>query len=166
MDEGVNELNLLQSIAAEEAHRLNCTWLGPDHFLLAILSPAFAGSPAAKALAQCSITRAAVERTIGAKQRVAGSKRRGLSWNPACHQMLGFSMGLASWHGAGEVTAEHVLMAQLYEPGFAGDLPARVAATSRSISTSRSESACVPSASGSTTRSRATTATTVAEQTA
>lgn len=123
MDQGVNELNLLHSIAAEEASRLNCTWVGPEHFLLAILSPAFDDSPASKALAQCSITRESVEETVVAKRRVAGSRRQGLSWNPACHQMLGFATGLAACRGTSEVTAEHVLMAQVYEPGFAGESP-------------------------------------------
>lgn len=116
-----NELRLLQSIAGEEAHRLGGTVVGPEDFLLAMLSPAFADSRAAEALARCSITRELVEKTIDAKRPTAKPKRRGMTWNPACHDMIGFATGLATGFGAGEVTVEHVLIAQLYQPFFAAD---------------------------------------------
>ena len=62
------ELHLLQSLASEEAIRHGSATLGPDDFLLAMLSPAFADSRAAKALAHCSITRDSVEETVNVRR--------------------------------------------------------------------------------------------------
>jgi hypothetical protein len=120
-----NELRLLWSLAAEEAHRLGSTSLGPEDFLLAMLSPAFADSRAAKALARCSITRDLVEGTLHAKRSVGKPKRRGITSNHACHDMIGFASGLAAGLGTGEVTVEDVPIAQLYQPSFAGDSVSR-----------------------------------------
>jgi hypothetical protein len=122
MEAGVDQLNVLRSIAGEEAIRLNCSWLGPEHLLLAILSPAFDDSPASKALARCAVTREAVEAAIGAKQPRKRPERSGVTTNPACHDVVGFATGLASWRGTGAVTAEHVLIAQVYEAQSEGKM--------------------------------------------
>jgi hypothetical protein len=121
MNRAGKELHLLESLAAEEARRLDSTTVGPEDFLLAMLSPALADSRAAKALARCAVTRDLVEETVESKRPPATRQRRAVTWNPACHDMIGFASGLAAGLGAGEVTVEHVLIAQLYQPFFAGD---------------------------------------------
>ncbi len=115
------QFRLLLSLAGEEAQRCGSTTVGPGDFLLAMLSPAFVDSRAARALARCSITRELIDELSGRARRAGKAGRRGATWNPACHEMVGFASGLAAGLGTGEVTVEDVLIAMLYQPYFEGD---------------------------------------------
>ena len=116
------ELDLLFSFAAEEARARDHHWLGPEHFLLAILARP-EDSPAAQALRASGVTYEALsaeyERQLDRTDRPR-RKWSGIHSNPAYHQVIGFAKGLAAGLGSDQVTGEHVLLAVLWEPDVSG----------------------------------------------
>jgi hypothetical protein len=109
------------SLAAREAERLGHRWLGSDHFLLALLSPAAEGSPAYEALRACSVDYDRVSEEVGRVQEAQGRPLENAEWsgiltNAEAHQVTAFASGLALGLGAEEVQSEHILLAILWQP--------------------------------------------------
>jgi hypothetical protein len=103
------------SAAFEEAIRLGSGYAGPEHFLLALLRPG-EETVAAQALRDCG---ADYERLRSALVRAAAERRvepnAGVSLNPAAQELVGRAEGLAAGLGAESVTAEHVLLALVWD---------------------------------------------------
>src|SRR5919106_5546885 len=117
---------VLMSLAAREAERLGHRWLGSDHFLLALLSPAAEGSPAYEALRACSVDYDRVSEEVGRVQEAQGRPLENAEWsgiltNAEAHQVTAFASGLALGLGAEEVQSEHILLAILWQPGLSAN---------------------------------------------
>lgn len=110
----LEQLDLLERTAFAEARRLRCAAVGPEQFFLAVLHPEME-SVAARALGVCGVGRGAVEKLV--------EDRRGSEWeidggpqlNPAGYQLMSRAEGMAAGMGARQVTAEHVLLAFLWD---------------------------------------------------
>jgi ATP-dependent Clp protease ATP-binding subunit ClpA len=102
--------------AAEEARRLRQNWLGPEHYLLAVLAEP---GPAAAALAELGVTHDRVAAHL-ARQKEAGGRRRpyvearGVKTNPAAHDASGWAAGYAAASGRRQPAAEDWLLGVLY----------------------------------------------------
>lgn len=111
----LRELDQLAHLAWMEAKRLRSMVIGPDDFLLALLHPQAVESRAAQALRACGVTREAVEELAGRGQRDEDVPD-GPQYSPAGLNLEKMAEGLAAGLGDGEVRAEHVLLAYLWEP--------------------------------------------------
>jgi hypothetical protein len=100
--------------ANREAEELGHTWIGVDHFVLALLRPADQ-SIAAQALRSCALTHGAYAAELSG---VPASKGNGRSLNPAATRMLGRAEGLAAGLGALRPEPDHLLLAILWDPDF------------------------------------------------
>jgi Cysteine-rich CPCC/Clp amino terminal domain, pathogenicity island component len=122
LGERLAEFDLLFSFAAEEARARDHHWLGPEHFILAILGRP-EDSAAAQALRASGVTydafSAEYERRLDRADRPE-RKSSGIGSTPAYHEIIGFAKGLAAGLGSEQVTGEHVLLAVLWEPETGG----------------------------------------------
>lgn len=110
--------------AAEQARRLDHSWIGPEHYLLALLAES---SVASEALAELGVTydrlddrlRNQEEEPEWASPRY--EQARGLSPNPAAYRLEARAEGLALAWGHRWPAPEHFLLAMVYEDdGVAG----------------------------------------------
>jgi ATP-dependent Clp protease ATP-binding subunit ClpA len=106
--------------AFDEAARLNHGWIGPEHVVLAILAPP-AESVAARVLGDLGITHAAfstryVAHLASGEPGDSPTAENGTSTSPAWHELVGRADGLAAAFGATSVSAEHLLIAYLWDP--------------------------------------------------
>jgi ClpA/ClpB-like protein len=111
----LRELDRLAHLAWQEARRLRCTVIGPEQFVLAILHAEASDSVAARALRECGITREGFEE-VTRRQQSEDEIPGGPQLNPAGMQVEHMAEGIATGLGAGEVRAEHVLLAYLWAP--------------------------------------------------
>jgi len=102
--------------AFEEARRQRRNWLGPEHYLLAVLAEP---SPATEAMAELGVTydrlapRLAEVRTVnGRRTRYFAS--RYVTTNPASHQVRGWATGFAAARGRESPSPEDWLLAVVY----------------------------------------------------
>jgi hypothetical protein len=116
-----NAVNLLLARAWKEAEDLGHSWVGPDHFLLALLRPADE-SVAADVLRACGLTH---ERFAEELARVLDKASLGRAketeqatpeLNPAAYCMRGRAEGMATGLGEEQVGPEHVVLAALWDP--------------------------------------------------
>jgi hypothetical protein len=116
----------LISAAVQEARGLGHDWVGPAHFVLAILSTR-ADSPSVVALEAAGVTRMAIV------QRLTEGDDDGLndggsvssvtpSLTPSSYALLGRADGLAAGMGAVQITTEHLLLAYLWDQDTAHDV--------------------------------------------
>jgi hypothetical protein len=111
----LNELDRLRRLAWSEAKRLGSMVIGPTELVLAILHPDAGDSAAARALRDCGIGRDELGELTALKAN-GEAIEGGPQLNPAAYGMLGMAEGIAAGNGATEVTADHVLLAFLWEP--------------------------------------------------
>jgi ATP-dependent Clp protease ATP-binding subunit ClpA len=106
--------------AADQARRLDQGWVGPEHYLLALLAEP---SVATAALAELGIT---YDRLVEQLRHERGDpdwpptrydQAKGLSPNPAGYKLEGRAEGLALARGHRSSTPEDWLLAMLYEEG-------------------------------------------------
>jgi Clp amino terminal domain, pathogenicity island component len=104
--------------ASEQARRLDQGWVGPEHYLLAVLAEP---SAATEALAELGVT---YDRLVEQLRHERGDpdwppprydQAKGLSPNPAAYRLEGRAEGLALAWGHRSPTPEHWLLAMLYE---------------------------------------------------
>jgi ATP-dependent Clp protease ATP-binding subunit ClpA len=107
--------------AFREAAALGHTWIGAEHYLLAILAMKVE-SPTVAALAHLGVRHdefaSDLATAIAASDppiNDASTEAQGVTLNPAAHEFLGRAEGIAVGLGAPAVTLEHVLMAYLWE---------------------------------------------------
>jgi Clp amino terminal domain, pathogenicity island component len=115
--EHVKGLDRLLRLATSEAKRLESSVIGPVELVLAILHPDAGDSAAARALRHCGVGRDELSE-LTALTGAALEIEDGPQLNPAAYRMLGMAEGIAAAGGAAEVTADHVLLAFLWEPAF------------------------------------------------
>ena len=116
--EHVNGLDQLRRLAWSEAKRLDCMVIGPEELVLAILHPDAGDSAAARALRDCGVGRDELGELTALKGAATTELEHGPQLNPAAYRMLGMAEGIAAGSGAAAVTADHVLLAFLWEPRF------------------------------------------------
>jgi hypothetical protein len=111
--------------AAGEARRLGQEWVGPAHFLLAVLAePGIASD----AMAEVGITHERVFRQLGMwaeadARRVRYVESQGITTNPAAHDVSGWANGYAAACGRRQPTREDWLLAVLHgDSGLMGSL--------------------------------------------
>jgi hypothetical protein len=92
--------------AFREAAALGHTWIGSEHYLLAILAMEVE-SPAVAALARLGASDPPIND--------ASIEAEDVTLNPAAHEFLGRAEGIAVGLGAPAVKLEHVLMAYLWD---------------------------------------------------
>jgi len=102
--------------AAEEARRLRQNWLGPEHYLLAVL-----GEPciATETMAELGVTHDRLATEFGKMKTVNGRRIRyieskGITTNPASHDVHGWAKGFAAASGRERPTPEDWLLAIVY----------------------------------------------------
>jgi hypothetical protein len=107
--------------ASREAAALGHTWIGAEHYLLAILAMQVE-SPAHAALAHLGVRHDDFARDLAAAISAsdppvfdASIDDQDVTLNPAAHEFLGRAEGIAVGLGEPEVTLEHVLMAYLWD---------------------------------------------------
>ena len=106
--------NRYLAAAFEEAVRLDDLSLSLEHFLLAVLREE--ESVAARVLRREGVTAEKVEADPRRDGIRKGGRHAGISGTIASTTVTAFADGLATGLGAPEVTAEHVLLALLWEP--------------------------------------------------
>jgi ATP-dependent Clp protease ATP-binding subunit ClpA len=104
------------SKAAEEARRLRQNWLGPCHYLLALLAEP---STATEVMAELGVTHDGLAQTLGAMTTVNGRRIRyieskGITTNPAAHDVSGWAKGFAAASGRRRPSPEDWLLAIVY----------------------------------------------------
>ena len=103
--------------AAAEARKLEHSWIGPEHFLLALLAEP---SPATDALAAVDVTYERFETHLRSLRYVSGQPlpaydpERTLSLNPAAHDLRGLAKGFAIASGSSRRQPLHWLLAMIY----------------------------------------------------
>jgi hypothetical protein len=108
--------------AGEEALRLRHGFVGEEHFLLAMVRPS-EKTTAAHVLRESGmdyevLSAVVVEDFVRSDPPVEEADLdSGIYLNPAAHELMGRAEGLAAALGAGEVNAEHVLLALLWNSG-------------------------------------------------
>jgi ATP-dependent Clp protease ATP-binding subunit ClpA len=103
--------------AAKEAIRLRQNWLGPEHYLLAVLAES---SDAADVMTELGVTHERVADHLARTKRVNGRQIRyleskGITTNPAAHDVSGWANGFAAAVGRQKPSPEDWLLAVLYE---------------------------------------------------
>lgn len=102
--------------AAEEARRLRQNWLGPEHYLLAVLAEP---SIATETMAELGVAhdRLAIEfgriKIINGR-RVRYIESKGITTNPASHDVRGWAKGFAAACGRERPTPEDWLLSIVY----------------------------------------------------
>jgi ATP-dependent Clp protease ATP-binding subunit ClpA len=104
------------SKAAGEARRLRQNWLGPCHYLLAVLAEP---STAADAMAELGVTHDRLAGALGGTNIVNGRRVRffeskGTTTNPAAHDVSGWAAGFAAASGRRQPSPEDWLLAVVY----------------------------------------------------
>ena len=102
--------------AAAEANRLRNNWLGPEHLLLAVLG---GDSTASEVLGRLGLTHDAVAARLAAITTVNGRRIRyvrskGVTLNPAAHQIHGWAQGFAAANGKAKPSPEDWLLSIVY----------------------------------------------------
>jgi hypothetical protein len=115
---------LVLGIAFAEARRLELSAVGPDAILLAILHPDAGDTIAAQVLRENGLDRERFERRLD-RVRSPSDRPDGPQLNPGAYQLTAMAEGIAAALGAETITAEHVLLAAIWDPSFyRGDLMA------------------------------------------
>jgi ATP-dependent Clp protease ATP-binding subunit ClpA len=109
-------LSALISRAADEARRLRHNWLGPCHYLLAVLAEP---SSAAEAMAELGVTHDRFAQGLVATDTVGGRriryvKAKGTTANPAAHAVNGWAKGFGAASGRRQPSPEDWLLAVVY----------------------------------------------------
>jgi len=104
------------SKAPEEARRLGQDWVGPEHYLLALLAEP---SIATEALAALHVTHERIAEQLSRLRTVNGRRIRyieskGITTNPAAHAVRGWAKGYAAASGRKRPTPEDWLLAIVY----------------------------------------------------
>jgi ATP-dependent Clp protease ATP-binding subunit ClpA len=104
------------SKAAQEARRLRQNWLGPEHYLLALLAEP---SIATEVLAALNVTHERLAAQLSGLKTVNGRRIRyveskGIMTNPAAHAVTGWAKGYAAARGRKRPTPEDWLLAIVY----------------------------------------------------
>jgi ATP-dependent Clp protease ATP-binding subunit ClpA len=113
------------SKAANEARGLRQNWLGPCHYLLAVLAEP---STATEAMAELGVTHDRFAQALGRLnivngRRVRFSKSKGTTTNPAAHDVSGWAMGFAAAFGRRQPSPEDWLLAVVYhDSGVVGSV--------------------------------------------
>jgi ATP-dependent Clp protease ATP-binding subunit ClpA len=107
------------SKAAKEAIALRQNWLGPEHYLLAVLAEP---SVATEAMNDLGVTHDAVASRLAQMKTVNGrrirySQAKGITTNPRAHEVSGWANGFAVASGRSEPSPEDWLLAVIYEGG-------------------------------------------------
>jgi hypothetical protein len=122
-DQFQNSLNVRDNLAirvlgkaAVESRRLRQNWLGPEHYMLALLSEP---GIATDAMAELGITYEKLSLQFGAMKTVTGRRIRyieskGTATNPRAHDVSGWAMGFAAASGRQEPLLEDWLLAIVY----------------------------------------------------
>ncbi len=102
--------------AAEEARRLRQNWLGPEHYLLAVLAEP---SIATEIMAEVGVTHDSLAAELGRIKTVNGRRIRyieskGITTNPASHNVRGWAKGFAAASGRERPTPEDWLLSIVY----------------------------------------------------
>jgi ATP-dependent Clp protease ATP-binding subunit ClpA len=111
-----NLVSAVISKAAEEAHQLRQNWLGPCHYLLAVVAEP---SVATEALAELGVTHDHLAQAFGAMNTVNGRriryiKSKLITTNPAAHDVSGWARGFAAASGRRKPSPEDWLLAIVY----------------------------------------------------
>ena len=115
----LRELDRLFGLAWHEAKRLGVMALGPEEIILAIVHPDAPDSVAARVLKSCGLDRETLERLTDHK-RASAELEDGPQPNPAAQHLCHMAEGIAAGRGDATVTADHVLMAFIWDPGHSG----------------------------------------------
>jgi ATP-dependent Clp protease ATP-binding subunit ClpA len=108
--------------AFDEALRLRHSFVAEDHFLLALVRPS-EETMAAQVLRESGVNYEALSAFViedfarSDPPLEEADLDSGICTNPAAHELMGRAEGLAAGLGAGQVSAEHVLLALLWSPG-------------------------------------------------
>jgi ATP-dependent Clp protease ATP-binding subunit ClpA len=105
--------------AAKEAIQLRQNWLGPEHYLLAVLAEPCVATEAA---AELGVTHEGVAGQLARMNTINGRKIRylksqGITSNPRSHAVSGWANGFAAAAGSQKPTPEDWLLAAVYEGG-------------------------------------------------
>jgi len=105
--------------AAKEALQLRQNWLGPGHYLLAVLAEP---SVPTEVMAELGVTHERVAGQVAQKSTVNGRRIRyveskGVTTNPRAHDVSGWANGFAAATGRLKPSREDWLLAALYEGG-------------------------------------------------
>jgi ATP-dependent Clp protease ATP-binding subunit ClpA len=107
------------SKAAKKAIALRQNWLGPEHYLLAVLAEP---GVATEAMNELGVTHDGVASRLAQMKTVNGSRIRyseakGITTNPQAHDVSGWASGFSAAAGRHEPSPEDWLLAVLYEGG-------------------------------------------------
>lgn len=105
--------------AAKEARQLRQNWLGPEHYLLAVLAEQGVATDAMGAL---GVTHERVAGQLARMNTFNGRRIRyleskGITTNPRAHDVSGWANGFAAAAGRQKPSREDWLLAALYEGG-------------------------------------------------
>lgn len=103
--------------ASNEARRLRQNWLGPEHYLLAVLAEP---SIAREVMAELGLSYEGLTARLGSLRTVNGRRTRyieskGVKTNPAAHDVSGWAKGFAAASGRTSPTPEDWILAIVYE---------------------------------------------------
>ncbi len=121
--------------AADVARRLEQSWIGPEHVLLALFDEP---STATEALEELGVTPELVEERTRALSRSDPPPRpyeagMGLSPNPAWYKLTGCAKGLALASGHHGPQPEHFLVAMIYSEGAIAPFLRRVGSSRQDL---------------------------------
>jgi ATP-dependent Clp protease ATP-binding subunit ClpA len=119
--------------AADEARRLEHSWIGPEHVLLALFAEP---SPATGALEELGVTRDLVEEAARGRSDPPPppyEPGQNLSPNPAWYKLTGCAKGLALAAGRRRPDPEHLLLAMVYGEDAVAPLLRRVGASEQAL---------------------------------
>jgi hypothetical protein len=113
-------LDRLLEAASIEAVSLRQNWIGPEHFILAILATQ-PTCPSALALNRLGITHTLVSAALieGDTSSTSELGSVDLEVSPAAYELVGRAEGVAAGLAASSVAAEHVLIAYVWDPDTA-----------------------------------------------
>jgi ATP-dependent Clp protease ATP-binding subunit ClpA len=103
--------------AAEEARRLRQNWLGPEHYLLAVLAEP---SVATETMAELGVTYDRLAPEFGRMMKFVNGRRvryieaKGITTNPAAHNVSGWAKGFAGASARERPTSEDWLLSIVY----------------------------------------------------
>jgi hypothetical protein len=105
--------------AAKEAIQLRQNWLGPEHYLLAVLAEPCV---ATAAVAELGVTHAGIANQLARIETIRGRKIRyveskGVTSNPRSHDVSGWANGFAAAGSRQKPTPEDWLLAVVYAGG-------------------------------------------------
>jgi ClpA/ClpB-like protein len=121
--------------AGDQARRLEQSWIGTEHVLLALFDEP---SPAIEALEELGVTRDRVEEAARAMGRIEPrppryDPRAGLSPNPAWYKLTGCANGLALAAGRRRPGSEDFLLAMVYGEHTVAELLHEVGANEQAL---------------------------------